>query len=49
MRRPVPLARLREISRQRVIRKPLLVPLPIEGIEEGGEPRVTKVEWPVSG
>lgn len=47
MTRPLPLERLREISRQRTIRKPLLVPLPIEGVEEGHDTPRTKVEWPV--
>lgn len=47
MTRPLPLERLSEISKQRTIRKPLLVPLPIEGVEQGIEARRTKVEWPV--
>ena len=47
MTRPLPLERLREISRQRTIRKPLLVPLPIEGVEERDDAPRTKVEWPV--
>ena len=47
MTRPLPLERLREISRQRTIRKPLLVPLPIKGVEERDDGQRTKVEWPV--
>ncbi len=47
MTRPLPLERLSEISKQRTIRKPLLVPLPIEGVEEGNHAPKTKVEWPV--
>jgi hypothetical protein len=47
MSRPVPLNRLSDISKQRSIRRPILVPLPIEGVEEStGRPK-TKVEWPV--
>ena len=47
MTRPLPLERLSEIYRQRTIRKPLLVPLPIEGVEERDDAQRTKVEWPV--
>ena len=47
MTRPLPLERLSEISKRRTIRKPLLVPLPIEGVEEGNDAPRTKVEWPV--
>jgi len=42
-----PLGRLREISKQRSIRKPILVPLPIEGVEDRPGAKPTKVEWPV--
>jgi hypothetical protein len=47
MTRPVPLGRLRDISKQRTIRKALLVPLPIDGVEDSCDTRKTKVEWPV--
>ena len=48
MSRPVPLNRLSDISKQRSIRRPILVPLPIEGVDDcPGAPK-TKVEWPVS-
>jgi len=44
MSRPVPLNRLSDISKQRSIRRPILVPLPIEGVEDStGRPK-TKVE-----
>jgi hypothetical protein len=46
MIRPAPLNRLSDISRQRPIRRAVLVPLPIEGVEDG-DGRVTKIEWPV--
>jgi len=44
MSRPASLGRLREISKQRSIRRPLLVPVPTE--EPGNFPG-TKVEWPI--
>jgi hypothetical protein len=47
MTKQVSLDRLRDISKQRAIRRPILVPLPIEGIEDRGEARKTKIEWPV--
>lgn len=47
MSRPVPLNRLSDISKQRSIRRPILVPLPIEGVEDSANPSKTKVEWPV--
>jgi hypothetical protein len=48
MSKPASLSRLREISRQRSIRRPILVPLPIEGVEDTADDFVpTKVEWPV--
>jgi hypothetical protein len=46
MTRPLPLDRLRDISKQRAIRRPILVPLPIEGVEDCDSPK-TKIEWPV--
>ena len=47
MSRPVPLNRLSDISKQRSIRRPILVPLPIEGVEDSAGAAKTKVEWPV--
>jgi hypothetical protein len=47
MTRPVSLNRLSEISKQRSIRRPLLVPVSADHAEEGGEKPATKVEWPV--
>jgi hypothetical protein len=41
------LGRLRDISKQRSIRRPLLVPLPIEGVDDPGDRPPTKVEWPL--
>jgi hypothetical protein len=46
MTRPASLDRLREISRQRTIRRPLLIPVPNEP-EDQRQDRVAKVEWPV--
>jgi hypothetical protein len=47
MRRRAALGRLRDISRQRVTRKALLVPLPIPGVDDGDQTRKTKIEWPI--
>lgn len=47
MTRPVPLNRLSEISKLRPLRRAVLVPLPIEGVEEIEGRPATKVEWPV--
>jgi len=47
MTRPIPLNRLSDISKQRSIRRPILVPLPIEGVEDSADGPKTKVEWPV--
>ena len=47
MSRPVPLKRLSDISKQRSIRRPILVPLPIEGVDDSTDAPKTKVEWPV--
>lgn len=44
MSRPVSLGRLREISKQRSIRRPLLVPGPTK--DPGNFPE-SKVEWPI--
>jgi hypothetical protein len=43
------LDRLRDISRQRTTRKPLLIPVPPEGFADGGDAPKTKIEWPVTG
>jgi hypothetical protein len=48
VRRHAALDRLSDISRQRVIRRAVLVPLPIPGVEDGDQTRKTKVEWPVA-
>lgn len=46
MTRRVSLKRLSDISKQRSIRRPILVPLPIEGVDDRfAEPK--KVEWPI--
>ena len=45
---PVPLNRLSDISKQRSIRRAILVPLPIEGLKDRPSTPKTKVEWPVS-
>jgi hypothetical protein len=41
------LDRLKDISKQRSIRRAILVPLPIEGVEDRPDAPKTKVEWPV--
>lgn len=46
MTRPVSLNRLSEISKQRSIRRPLLVPVPDDPVDKDERP-ATKVEWPV--
>ena len=47
MTRPIPLSRLSDISKQRSIRRPLLVPVSDDHAEEKGERPATKVEWPI--
>ena len=47
MTRPVSLNRLSEISKRRSIRRPLLVPVPDDPVEDKGERPATKVEWPL--
>lgn len=47
MSRPVSLDRLREISKQRTIRRPLLVPVPNDPIEDDEAVPGRKVEWPI--
>ena len=47
MSRGAAIGRLRDISKERVNRRAVLVPLPIPGIEESGDARKTKIEWPV--
>jgi hypothetical protein len=49
MKRPAPLNRLREISKQRSIRRPLLMPVPDNASYEERDGPPTKVEWPVKG
>jgi hypothetical protein len=45
--KPTSLDRLRDISKQRSIRRPILLPLPIEGVDDSLDMVKTKVEWPV--
>jgi hypothetical protein len=47
MTKPVSLARLRDISKQRSIRRPLLMPVPADYGDEPGDVPATKVEWPI--
>lgn len=47
MSKPASLGRLRDISKQRSIRRPLLIPVPIDGLEDRGDIAVTRIEWPV--
>lgn len=46
MSRAPSLGRLRDISKQRSIRRPLLVPVPNE-LEQSGEIATTRIEWPI--
>lgn len=46
MTKPASLERLREISRQRAIRRPLLMPVPEE---YDCDLPATKIEWPIPG
>jgi hypothetical protein len=47
MSKAASLYRLREISRQRSIRRPLLMPVPTGTGDDYGDARPTKIEWPV--
>ena len=47
MSRQVSLDRLSDISKRRSILRPILVPLPIEGVEDRPDAKPTKVEWPI--
>ena len=47
MTKPVSLGRLRDISKQRSIRRPLLVPVSDAHRDEAGEGEATKIEWPI--
>jgi hypothetical protein len=49
MTKPASLERLRDISRQRAIRRPLLMPVPADYGEDRGDLPATKVEWPIPG
>jgi hypothetical protein len=49
MTKPVPLNRLSDISRQRSIRRPLLVVVPKEQDEDRSVVPDTLIEWPISG
>jgi hypothetical protein len=47
MTRPAPLERLSDISKQRSIRRPLLVPVPEDGFADGSKAPRTIVHWPI--
>ena len=47
MTKPVSLGRLRDISKQRSIRRPLLVPVSDAHRNESTDAEVTKIEWPI--
>jgi hypothetical protein len=47
MTKPASLGRLCEISKQRSIRKPLLIPVSEDHLEELKDASATKVEWPI--
>jgi hypothetical protein len=47
MIRPASLERLSQISKQRSIRRPLLVPVPEDGFADVSDGRRTIVEWPI--
>ena len=49
MSRSASLERLRDISKQRSIRRPLLIPVPADSAEDHFETRTTRIEWPVPG
>ncbi|HEX6784190.1 MAG TPA: hypothetical protein VF098_06000 [Sphingomicrobium sp.] len=49
MSRPVPLTRLRDISKQRSIRRPLLVVVPRESNDDRSDLPDKLIEWPISG
>jgi hypothetical protein len=47
MTRPASLERLSDISKQRSIRRPLLIPVPDGGFADGSEVPKTIVQWPI--
>jgi len=47
MTKPAPLKRLRDISKQRSIRRPLLVPVPTDQADASDDTPPTRVEWPI--
>jgi hypothetical protein len=49
MTRPASLERLRDLSKQHSIRRPLLIPVTTDLAQDYGEVRRTKIEWPVPG
>jgi hypothetical protein len=49
MTRQVSLDRLRDISKQRTIRRPILVPVQADLHDDAGTGPATKVEWPIPG
>jgi len=48
MTKRIPLHRLRDLSKQRSIRRPILVPVPVDDANCDHDTEPTKVEWPVS-
>ena len=46
MSKPASLGRLRDITKERSIRRPLLIPVPIDPVEDRLD-AMTKVEWPI--
>lgn len=49
MIKPASLERLRDISKQRSIRRPLLVPVSTDHSGNAPDHKATKIEWPISG
>jgi len=47
MSKPASLGRLRDISKQRSIRRPLLVPVPIDLVDDRADVAITRIEWPI--
>ena len=47
MIKPISLDRLRDISKQKSIRRPLLIPVPADWVDDGDDVLKTKIEWPV--
>lgn len=47
MSKPASLGRLRDISKHRSIRPPLLIPVPIDPVEDRGDAAIIRIEWPI--